>query len=63
MSVLGVPDLTQLGRVDQARTFLTLQTYNVVAFLYLAMTLMLSMGVKLLERRMSRERRVRAALH
>src|SRR5579859_2748429 len=45
VSVLGVPDLTQLGRVDQARTFLTLQTYNVVAFLYPGMTLILSMGV------------------
>jgi polar amino acid transport system permease protein len=63
VSVLGVPDLTQLGRVDQARTFMTLQTYNVVAFLYLAMTLMLSMGVKLLERRMSRERTSPRTLH
>jgi polar amino acid transport system permease protein len=57
VSVLGVPDLTLLGKVDQARTFKTLETYNVVAFLYLVMTLLLSMVVKWIERSMSRERR------
>ena len=56
VSVIGVTDLTQWGKLDQARTFKTLETYNVVAFLYLVMTLLLSMLVKWLERTMSRER-------
>jgi polar amino acid transport system permease protein len=56
VSVIGVTDLTQWGKLDQARTFKTLETYNVVAFLYLVMTLLLSMGVKWIERAMSRER-------
>jgi polar amino acid transport system permease protein len=57
VSVLGVLDITRRGTLDQARTFQTLQTYNVVAFMYLAMTLLLSMVVKGLERSMARERR------
>jgi polar amino acid transport system permease protein len=56
VSVLGVPDITRRGTLDQARTFRTLETYSVVAFLYLAMTLLLSMVVKWLERSMARER-------
>ncbi|MCC7445950.1 MAG: amino acid ABC transporter permease [Anaerolineae bacterium] len=57
VSVLGVLDITRRGTLDQARTFQTLQTYNVVAFMYLTMTLLLSMVVKALERSMARERR------
>ena len=53
LSALAVRELTQLGKLNRARTFRTFETWNMVAFLYLAMTLILSAGVKALERRMS----------
>jgi polar amino acid transport system permease protein len=57
VSVLGVRDITGQGRVYMASTFLTFQTYNVMAFLYLVMTLFLSMAVRWVERRMGQGRR------
>jgi polar amino acid transport system permease protein len=57
VSILGVDDITHLGNVYAASTFLTFQTYNVMAFLYLVMTLLLSLVVKGIELRMARERR------
>jgi len=53
ISVLAVRDLTHLGKLNRARTFQTYPTWNTVAFLYLSMTLLLSMAVKAIERRMS----------
>ncbi len=50
VSSLGVQDITQLGKVYSASTFLFFQTYNVVAFLYLVMTVGLSLMVRGLER-------------
>jgi polar amino acid transport system permease protein len=50
VSALGVQDITQLGKVYSASTFLFFETYNVVAFLYLVMTLSLSLFVRGLER-------------
>ncbi len=61
VSVLGVLDITRRGTLDQSRTFKTLETYSVVAYMYLVMTLLLSMVVKWLERTMSRERQTRQA--
>lgn len=52
VSVLGVGEVTQLGKKYSAASFLYPQTYNTVAFLYLSMTLILSMGVKYMEQRM-----------
>ena len=52
VSVLGVPDITRLGDTYATSTFLYFQTYNVVAFLYLTMTLLLTLFVRWLERRM-----------
>jgi polar amino acid transport system permease protein len=52
VSSLGVQDITQLGKVYSASTFLFFETYNVVAFLYLVMTLSLSLLVRGLERRL-----------
>ncbi len=49
VSALGVQDITQLGKVYSSSTFLFFETYNVVAFLYLIMTVLLSLGVKWLE--------------
>jgi len=53
VSVLGVQDITQLGKVYSASTFRFFETYNVVAFLYLVMTLGLTMLVRWVERRMA----------
>jgi His/Glu/Gln/Arg/opine family amino acid ABC transporter permease subunit len=58
VSVLGVTDITQLGKVYAAGSFRFFETYNVVAFLYLTMTLGLSLILRGLERRLrSREGR------
>jgi polar amino acid transport system permease protein len=56
VSALGVQDITQLGKVYSSGTFKFFETYNVVAFLYLVMTISLSLLVRLLERRLWRER-------
>jgi len=52
VSVLGVGEITQLGRKYSASSFLYAETWNVAAFLYLSLTLVLSMGVKYMEQRM-----------
>ena len=49
VSALGVQDITQLGKIYSASTFLFFETYNVVAFLYLVMTVGLSLLVRGLE--------------
>lgn len=49
VSALGVQDITQLGKVYSASSFKFFETYNVVAFLYLVMTISLSLGVRWLE--------------
>jgi polar amino acid transport system permease protein len=49
-TVLAVPELTQLGRLRRSSTFRIMETFNMVAFLYLAMTLLLSAGVRFAER-------------
>ncbi len=56
VSVLGVQDITQLGKVYSASTFKFFETYNTVAFLYLVMTVTLSLGVGVLERRLGQYR-------
>lgn len=56
VSALGVQDITQLGKVYSSGTFKFFETYNVVAFLYLTMTISLSLLVRLLEARMRRNR-------
>jgi polar amino acid transport system permease protein len=55
LSALAIRELTQLGKLNRARTFRTFETWNMVAFLYLGMTLILSMVVKAMERRLSIE--------
>lgn len=52
VSVLGVGEITQLGKKYAAASFLYPETYNTVAFLYLSMTLILSLGVKYMEQRL-----------
>jgi len=55
VSALAVRELTQLGKLHRSRTFRTFETWNTVTFLYLIMTLSLSLLVKFMERRMSFE--------
>jgi len=52
VSVLGVGEVTQLAKKYAAASFLYPETYNTLAFLYLSMTLVLSMGVRFMERRL-----------
>ena len=52
VSVLGVTDITQLGKVTAAGNFRYFETYNVVALVYLTMTITLSLALRRLERRM-----------
>lgn len=54
VSALGVQDITQLGKVYSASTFKFFETYNIVAFLYLVMTISLSLLVRWLERYLKR---------
>lgn len=56
VSALGVQDITQIGKVYSSGSFKFLETYNVVAFLYLTMTISLSLLVRLLERRLDWQR-------
>lgn len=54
-TVLAVNELTQMTRIRRASTFRVMEAFNVAAFLYLSMTLLLSAAVRLLERRMKIE--------
>ncbi|MER2508094.1 MAG: amino acid ABC transporter permease [Amaricoccus sp.] len=56
VSVLGVADITQLGKIYAAGSFRFFETYNVVAFLYLVMTVGLSLALRGLERRLRARR-------
>ena len=56
VSALGVQDLTQLGKVYSAGSFQFFETYNVVAYLYLVLTVSLSLGVRALETRLGRHK-------
>ncbi len=55
VSVIAVNELTQMGKLRLASTFRAMETYNMVAFLYLSMTLLLSSMVRGLERKMKIE--------
>ena len=56
LSVLGVLEITQRARQFSASTFKFREGYFVVAFIYLLLTLSLSVLLSVLERRMTRDR-------
>ncbi len=56
VSVLGVQDITQLGKVYSASTFTFFETYSMAALLYLVMTLGLALFVRWVEQRLELER-------
>lgn len=49
VSVLGVADITQLGKIYAAGSFRFMETYNVVAYIYLLVTIVLSLLLRRLE--------------
>ncbi|MFW5643199.1 MAG: amino acid ABC transporter permease [Alkalispirochaeta sp.] len=57
VSALGVQDVTQLGKIYATSTFQFFETYNIVAFLYLFLTVTLSLFVRRIEKRMGAYRR------
>ncbi len=52
VSVLGVADIAQLGKIYAAGSYKYLETYNIVAYIYLIMTLGLSLLLRRLETKM-----------
>lgn len=46
VSVLGVADITQMGKLYATGTFRFFETYNVVTFIYLVMTISLSLALR-----------------
>jgi polar amino acid transport system permease protein len=57
VSVLGVADVTQLGKVTAAGNFRYFETYNLVALIYLTMTIGLSLLLRKIEGRLRSKRR------
>lgn len=55
VSVLGVADIAQLGKIYSAGSYKYLETYNIVAYIYLLMTVTLSLGLRRIERKMRAE--------
>ncbi|MCF6320564.1 MAG: amino acid ABC transporter permease [Rhizobiaceae bacterium] len=52
VSILGVADITQMGKVYAAGSFRFFETYSIVAYIYLLITITLSIGLRALEKRM-----------
>ena len=50
-TILGVQDLTQMARLRVAGTFLAFQTWSILAFIYLLITVSLTRVVRYIERR------------
>ena len=55
VSVLGVADITQMGKVYAAGSFRFFETYSIVAYVYLILTVGLSLALRALEKRMRRQ--------
>ncbi len=52
VSVLGVADITQMGKVYASGSFRFFETYSIVAYIYLVMTVSLSLALRGLEKRL-----------
>jgi polar amino acid transport system permease protein len=57
VSVLAVRDITQIARLYAGRSFRFRETYTILTILYLSLTLILSLTMRLIERRMKRDAR------
>jgi len=54
VSVLGVADITQMAKVYAAGSFRFFETYSIVTYIYLLLTIGLSLALRGIERRMRR---------
>ncbi|MEK0165311.1 amino acid ABC transporter permease [Phaeobacter sp. A36a-5a] len=54
VSVLGVADVTQLGKITAVGNFRYFETYNVVALIYLTLTIGLSLALRRFEKHLRR---------
>jgi len=55
VSVLGVGDITQMGKIYAAGSFRFFETYSIVAYIYLILTVSLSLALRGLEQRLRRQ--------
>ena len=55
VSVLGVADITQMGKIYSAGSFRFFETYSIVAYIYLLLTISLSLALRALEKRLRRQ--------
>ncbi len=55
VSVLGVADITQMGKVYASGSFRFFETYSIVAYVYLVLTIGLSLALRGVEKRMRRK--------
>ncbi len=53
VSVLGVADLTGIARTTAAGNFQYFETYNILTYIYLSMTITLSLGLRWIEQRIN----------
>lgn len=58
VSVLGVADITQMGKIYASGSFRFFETYSIVAYIYLTLTVSLSLALRALEQRMRRSQRL-----
>lgn len=56
ISILAVPDIVQEARQHVAKTFKALEVWNLVALVYLVLTVFLSLGLRRLERHLAQGR-------
>jgi polar amino acid transport system permease protein len=54
VSVLGVADITQMAKIYASGSFRFFETYSIVAYIYLLLTVGLSLALRALEQRMRR---------
>ena len=53
--MLGVADITQMGKIYAAGSFRFFETYSIVAYVYLILTVGLSLALRALEKRLRRQ--------
>ncbi len=56
LSVIGFPELTNMGKTVSGNTLLSLQTWAIVGFMYMIVIITLSRIAKRIERRISRDK-------
>ncbi|MGN0482625.1 MAG: hypothetical protein ACI4HI_03640 [Lachnospiraceae bacterium] len=57
MAYISVPEFLQTTKAYASQTFLTIESYTILALVYLMICFVLSMLVKIVERKLNRHRR------